>query len=833
MKSIHGLALRFFAKNKFTAASSILSVMISVTLVITMMLFVNNAKESLRHETKQMYGEMDLSIGYNANQNKNIDKDQLSYITSIKEIEKVSKVFITRVRLDTLESAEIYTVGVENDSLAKSKYHFTQDLRDSGVIMNRKLADAIHVNANDTVSIGNKPYSVIEVIPDREAAGIIPDILIMSHSTVHELVFQQTHHNSEASYVLIKLMNDADRISVTNAIFQQYPDIRIDVAQQDEYIRSNLVSLNVFLIVMSILILFITSLIIMANFEIYLYKYRNQLAIMRALGASTKQLYRIVVIQSFMISITGGIAGLILSYASSELLQGYLGKLFSIQLGAGNFRIIPSLLLMAACVTTVQFFLLLPSYRLAKVLPLRIMRENENLDFNKLKARKKMGKYALFTSLILNLIAILGYVFGETPGLPVILLSTGLFIVSMVLLFPVYISAVIGFLLPAIKAIFGRTSYVAVKTIMPQIKKNSLVMLSITIMMMISIFGSATLQTVSQGNERYLKKQFVTDVLAVSRIEHDSGINHRDLHQSIIQIPGVTAVSEISTPYIAELFKDDKRISFDYILGNLKEMSSQGILPPLDGKPKNTIILTEAFAKQNHIRVGDVIEIGLYSVQTQSVIQAGGVNVSAILKELPGSPLSALIDWENAVFNNNFTRFKRAFIQTEDSAQVLKNLESLKSKYPELQFNSLEQSIQQSREMYRQRMSIFIVFLFVILLSVMLGVFGTLINNIYSKRKEFAILRTMSIGSNGLIKVILTQVMLYIVLGVVFGTIMGIVTTLMMNLIDPQVGLVTFDFTNVAAIVLVMIIVGAMIFVPYASRLSKRKIAIEITHDNK
>lgn len=833
MKSIKGLALRFFVKNKFVAVSSITSVIISVALVITMLSFMYNAKDSLRNEAKEMYGEMDLSVGYSVTQNKNMDGTQLTQISSIKEIEKVSKVVITRARLDRLNSAEIYTVGVENDFLVKSRYHFTVDISESDIIINEKLAASFNAKITDIVMIENKPYTIKEIIQDTDAAGITPDIIIMAKSAAQNIILKKTRKEIEASYLLITVKKNSDPVLVANSILQQYPDVRIDMAQEDEFIKSNLASLNVFLIVLSVLILLITSLIIIANFEIYIYKYRNQLAIMRALGATPNQMYKIVLIQSSIISVIGSVGGLLVAYLVNELLQGYLERLLSINDTTGDFRIFPAALLMLACMVTIQFFMLFPSYRISKVLPISIMRENENIDFSQNKIRKKAGKYTLFTSLIFISLIVIGSALGETVEVTLVLFPLLLFIISIVLLFPIYITTVIKLLLPAIKLLFGKTSYVAVKNVIPQVKKNSLIMMSIVIMMIISIFGSAMLQLVSKGGEQYLHKQYVTDVVAVSRLEYKSNINHLEFHNSIKSIPGVTAVSEISTPYIAELLKGKTRTSFDYILGNLEEMSKQGILPALNGDAKNIIVVTENFANQNNIRIGEKIELGLYSVKDQKVIPAGEFVVSNIVKELPGSPLPTLMDWENKIFKNDHTRFYRAFIQTNEPTQILEKLERLSVQYPEIKFNSLDQSIIQSREMFKQRWSIFNLFLFIILLCVMLGVFGTLINNIYSKRKEYAILRTMSIGSNGLRKIIISQVMLYLFLGIVFGTLMGMIVTLIINLIDIKSGLVTFDFTNLVVIVIVLITIACMIFVPYANVLSKKRIAIELNYDNK
>ncbi|WP_255256471.1 hypothetical protein [Bacillus cereus] len=70
IRSIRGIALRFFRANKFIALSSIVSVMLSISLIITMGTFSVNARHSIENKVKQIYGDMDLSVGYSSDQTK-------------------------------------------------------------------------------------------------------------------------------------------------------------------------------------------------------------------------------------------------------------------------------------------------------------------------------------------------------------------------------------------------------------------------------------------------------------------------------------------------------------------------------------------------------------------------------------------------------------------------------------------------------------------------------------------------------------------------------------------------------------------------------------------
>ena len=225
IRTIKGIAFRFFQRNKFIALSSIISILLSVCLIITMAVFATNAKKTLEDEVKKLYGDMDLSVGYNIEQNKNINKELLNNIEKINMVQKTSGVLVSHLKLDKIQ-AEIYTVGVENDYLSKSRYHFNKSLDSNNVIMNKGLAEALDLKLGQTLLVQNRSFTLVEFIEDLNAKGLTPDMLIISRSTVQELLFKKTGEQTEATYVLIKAKKDSDPISLANEIKMFDTDLR-------------------------------------------------------------------------------------------------------------------------------------------------------------------------------------------------------------------------------------------------------------------------------------------------------------------------------------------------------------------------------------------------------------------------------------------------------------------------------------------------------------------------------------------------------------------------------------------------------------------------------
>ncbi|MCQ6547435.1 FtsX-like permease family protein, partial [Bacillus wiedmannii] len=65
--------------------------------------------------------------------------------------------------------------------------------------------------------------------------------------------------------------------------------------------------------------------------------YKSQFAIMRSMGATTKQMFKVIFIQCSVINFFGGIFGLLLAVISNSFLQSWLEHLFAFQMNLMSF----------------------------------------------------------------------------------------------------------------------------------------------------------------------------------------------------------------------------------------------------------------------------------------------------------------------------------------------------------------------------------------------------------------------------------------------------------------------------------------------------------------
>ncbi|QTD43176.1 FtsX-like permease family protein [Sporosarcina sp. Te-1] len=821
MKSLNDIAFRFFRANPFIVFTSFVSIAIAVSLIVTLSVFSSNAKQSLQDEMKALFGEQDVAIVYDS-EGPAYDEEALFHFAAAHPgTEEISEVFVTRAFVVPL-GGNVYTVGMENDDLARSRYNTTVDLDANSVVMSEQLARSLQLEIGDEVEIENGRFTLVEIIKNIEGAGMVPDMVIFSLETAKS--FPSNEYELTTTALMIKAVPGTDVVSMAVDL-QKFDDrLRIDVMEQEEFVKQNMESLTVFIGVMAVLILLVTSMMVISNFDLLLYKNRNQFAIMRAMGARTKQIANIVLIQSTVINSAGTLIGLLLAAGGNQLIQPLFGRLFSIEMAATTFAWQVAIPVALICAIVIQGFLTIPAYKASKALPIQLFEENEKIDFAHSSKRRNWG---LLLAAISILAIIIGFVSPDGEGGKALALLVGglLCIVSLFLLLPLYMAPLLRALIPVVQKVFGKEAAVAIQTMVPQIRKNTLVILSISLVMTITVFGSVLLNTIQQNGLTYIHKQFPTSVVLKSRI-WDSEIPTLELQKKVEeQFPGgkVYASSDAAP---GEIQLTGKEAEFGYILTDLTALDLEN---SKEIEPTSEMVVSKEFAKEHDLQVGDSYRIGVYSNTTMQVEWIDQMVVGAISTTMSG--VDAMMDWKATQFWNEFTTFNSLYIDTDDEAEVLNAVEPLKQQYPELQLFGHQKSIDEANTMFLQRWSIFLMVLAALVLSVMTGVCNTLINTIYSKRKEFAVLRTIGVRPGGVGKVILTQVILYVVIGLCFGAICGFLLSWIILLIDP--GKLYVNAPLLWSVAAAMVIISVALFVPIGRKLGNRKISVEVLQDNK
>ncbi|PIB47430.1 hypothetical protein AOA57_20065, partial [Pseudomonas sp. 2588-5] len=87
------------------------------------------------------------------------------------------------------------------------------------------------------------------IIDDIEGAVSTPDFLILQHEAVNEFLRESEDVDIEATYLLVKAHDNANVLELANDIREINPHVRIDITEEDPYVKENLANMMIFIIV--------------------------------------------------------------------------------------------------------------------------------------------------------------------------------------------------------------------------------------------------------------------------------------------------------------------------------------------------------------------------------------------------------------------------------------------------------------------------------------------------------------------------------------------------------------------------------------------------------
>lgn len=811
MRSLRGMALQLFKANRLLVTTSIIGITISTMLIITMLLYSMQAQESMQQSFREMYGEADVMVSYAPGPPNILTKEKVDRIISLPEVEQSAQVSYDSLHIGKTENMTVWTFGTTTNELTKSTYKFSTEITPSSLILTQDLAQFLNVEVGDDVSVEGNTLQVSEII--EETMGDV------SFAVVHPTQLKHLLEPGEQTKgIMLKLVEDADTLAVMEQLRDIDPELRIDLFEQNEFVVTNLRTLHTYIIILSMLLIGITALLIVSNFEIMLYKLRNQIAILRALGATTKQMSLIIWFQSVVINFSGVIIGALLSILGMRYVFQIVEQEFQLPPIIEQMSILPLLLIAAACFVAFQIVMLIPTYRSTKILPLKIAEENERLDFKHKKRNGRRGFILMVSSLVLY---VWGYVYDRY-----VFIFAGIvfFFLASLFLLPHGIEKILNGVLKGSGRKLGQPIYLAIKNMLPQVKRNTFTIISIALMMSIVVFGSTLLSTLESNNHRFLYEKYEMPIHIENRLGTLSQFDPFKLKEELLQFDSIHDVYFEGAKMLNYIMLDDETVK-------IRPVAVDGAV--IEGIQQDEIVISENVASKYHFEIGDEVTIGDFNVERQEVLPIGSYRIGGISEDLNESTFSlteyTLIPWSSPL--NLSTSFDYLTIDTDDEAQALADVESITSKYPELKVTSLSESLAQAREGFIQRWAIFIVVLVVILGATMIGVINGLLNQILAKRKEFVVLRSVGVQPNGIHRIILTQVILYIGLGAVLGSLVGLSLLGLVILLDPTP--ITFHIPVIGLMGLTMLLLAIGTFHLVARHLTKRPVPQEMALDGK
>lgn len=546
---------------------------------------------------------------------------------------------------------------------------------------------------------------------------------------------------------------------------------------------------------------------------------------MKAIGGSAFQVFITVLMQTMMMNIIGVFSGIVLSFLTCKLF-----------LTSFEYYILQSAKIALIGFITIQIVLLIPAFKTARILPIKAMSKNENMDFKHLK----LIKFVMIGSIIIGILLILDSIIlnekdsfiNGIVGFLFIYLSSFLFVIR-------YINKILNLLIRPLKKIIGTIGAVAIKMLIHQVKKSSILILAITTMIIITTIGGSFVKLLTRTNENYYRSEYLTDIVLTSDDELDYKETLNILND-VNKIDGTiaSAITEGGTTHIISNNTDE---NITFVLGDFKEMEKQNLITKFDGNATNKVIVNEKYAKDNNIAIGDKIKIisPKYETKADNISTEGDneknykyiLEVSSIENDKITNTANVLIDIGNSDMAQGISgTFTKMYIDTTNkNIDVLLN--NIKEEYPSIKWSNLENVLNETNKAIEQRWQYFKLALLIIDCIILFGIIISIKSDINSNRKEYALLRCMKLKQNDLRKMIITQSIVFLLFGQILGLILGTIGSFVVALSDGGNVIIVPDYKTLLLICICSIIITVLCIFPDICKIQKEKLIVELNQE--
>lgn len=608
-----------------------------------------------------------------------------------------------------------------------------------------------------------------------------------------------------------ELARDIDAIFDPALKIETLTGAQITQETQDD-IGQALSFFGILLTVFSMIALGVGSFVIYNVFSISAAQRQRENALLRAIGASKRQVTRAMLIESVVVGVFGSIAGFAggigLTVGLSSLLRAV-----GIDLPTGGLVVPP-----AAAVQTILVGLLvtvasawLPARRAGKVPPLAAMRATAIETAG--PGRKRT---ALALALILLGIAVIGAV---TAGASNSLLGVGVLLVfaGTIVLGPVIARPVALFLGRPAAALRGVTGVMARQNAARNPKRTSRTAAPVLIGVALVAAVSALAASINGQISDIFTKQFTGDFVVSSQAQGFGGLSP-SLADELGRIEGVGNASGIGTLLVRI---DDKGrlltvITPSTIEGNYDIGLVDAKYSDLDA---DGIFISREYSEDEMLTVGSTIDVVLADTTVRTLTVRGIYEFN----DLAGNRVVSREMFAGANVNSFDFGVYITLAPGADSGEVRERLQAAVDDYGQGKLLSKGEYIDEQAGQVNQLLGLIYGLLFLSVIIAIVGIIITLLLSVFERQREIGLLRAVGMTRGQVRTTVRWESVITSILGAVLGIVLGLALGWVVVFSLRDQGLTSFQVPVSTTIMILVLsfIVGVLAAVYPAWRATK------------
>lgn len=534
------------------------------------------------------------------------------------------------------------------------------------------------------------------------------------------------------------------------------------VADAKESIDEILGFITTFLLVFAAVALVVGIFLIINTFSILVAQRSRELALLRAMGASRRQVNRSVIAEAVGVGIVGATIGLGGGWLLAQGLAALFAR-FGAEFGGASFVLTwPAVIAsysVGVVVTALAAFL--PARRAGRIAPVAALRDDVAMPESAIHRRVIVGTVLVaggVAAMVAGLFELGGDALWEI-GLGILAVVVGTALISPVLATPVI--AVFARLYRP----FGTVGTLAAENSRRNPRRTaataSALMIGLALMTMMSIFGASA----SASTDAAIKQSYRSELIISNAIGQPFSTS---VAEQVREVEGVAAVSSLryASPKVdgrtAWMGAVDPQ-EFDQVVDATFRAGDMLDLGP------GRVLLGENVAKSFGLKVGDTLEAE-FQGGTLELEVAGVYFFSAAM------PTEWLVTHETLVQGGLAPLDNMVFIAAEpgaSTAQITEAVDEITKDLPTVKLQTMQGFADQQRDQTEQFLSLINILLALSVLIAVLGVVNTLALSVIERTHEVGLLRAVGMSRRQLRTMIRLESVLITVFGALLGMMLG------------------------------------------------------------
>ena len=590
--------------------------------------------------------------------------------------------------------------------------------------------------------------------------------------------------------------------------------------EQADEISEALGFLQIGLLVFAGVAVFVGGFIIQNTFRIIVAQRTRELALLRAVGATARQVVSLVVVEALITGIVASLVGIGVGVGISVAIRGLMNSV-GFAVPAGDLVLLPRTILvgMAVGVVLTVASSILPARRASRVPPVAAMREEAAQP-----PRRGLRKRAIAGTSVTSIGALalfVGLFAGLENGIALVGLGAAILFIGVSVLAPLAARPVADILGRPLPGLYGISGHLAKENTKRKPRRTastaSALMIGVALVAFFSVFASSTKASVEET------------VLDIFRAD----LTIQSTNQSDPDLPA--SFSSAFTEELRTLPELDTVSAMQF--GRFEVDGSQALLGALD-----PITISEVFAlKPVGAALSNLAQPNSLLVATKVLVDNGwsvgqdipvtysatGDVVATIAGTFDGDDFGDFYV-SNAPYRENFTSVGDGlvFARTAPGVSVedaQASVERVAEKFGNVKVQTKSELIEEAEDQINAALRLFTGLLTFAVLIAVLGITNTLALSIFERTREIGLLRAVGMGRRQVRRMIRWEAVIIALFGALLGVLLGIFLgwAVTRALADEGLGAFSVPYTQVVA-ALVLAGVGGVIAAIWPARKAAR-----------